>query len=97
MTKKLKDISEISTGVTFRMRLEHATDGNVSIIQMKDLGDDHTVKLNELVKFKIESPKQRQYVKKFDIKAVQKEIETLESELGDVRQKMAELLNEVGV
>ena len=32
-----------------------------------------------------------------DIKAVQKEIETLESELGDVRQKMAELLNEVGV
>ena len=67
MIKKLKDISEISTGVTFRMRLEHTTDGNVSIIQMKDLGDNHIVNLNELIKSKIESPKQRQYVKKFDI------------------------------
>ena len=60
MIRKLKDISEISTGVTFRARLEQAADGNVSVIQMKDLGDDNTVRLTDLTKSKIESPKQRQ-------------------------------------
>jgi restriction endonuclease S subunit len=42
-------------------------DGNVSVIQMKDLGYDNTVSLTDLVKSKIEYPKQRQYIKKSDI------------------------------
>lgn len=67
MIKKLKDISEISTGVTFRTRLEHVLDGNVEVIQMKDLGDDNVVRLINLMKSQIESPKRRQYVKKSDI------------------------------
>ena len=41
--KKLKHIAKITTGFTFRSRIEVSIEGNVKVIQMKDLGKDNIV------------------------------------------------------
>ena len=49
MILKLKDIATVSSGVTFRSRIEASRDGDVRVIQMKDLGDDNFVHLSESI------------------------------------------------
>lgn len=52
---KLKELVEIFSGHTFRERIESVPDGNIKVIQMKDLSDDYfsivslptTIKSNE--------------------------------------------------
>jgi len=39
---KLKDICTISSGQTFRTKIEHNPNGEVAVIQMKDMNDDYT-------------------------------------------------------
>ncbi len=67
MILKLKDIATVSSGVTFRSRIEATKDGNVRVIQMKDLGDDNFVHLSESIHIDHTKPKSNQLAKLGDI------------------------------
>ena len=67
MKSKLKNIAEISLGLTFRTRLEPQPSGNTRVIQMKDLDNDNKVHLENAVK--INSP----LIKKSKMRAIQKD------------------------
>ena len=67
MTLKLKDIATVSSGATFRSRIEASKDGDVRVIQMKDLGDDYFVHLNESIHIEQVNPKPNQLAKLGDI------------------------------
>lgn len=67
MTIKLKDIAIVSSGLTFRSRIEAMISGNVGIIQMKDLGKDNLVYLEHVMRINYEQPKPSQLVRKGDI------------------------------
>jgi restriction endonuclease S subunit len=67
MILKLKDIATVSSGVTFRSRIEASKDGGVRVIQMKDLGDDNFVHLGESIHIDHTQPKPNQLAKRGDI------------------------------
>ena len=67
MILKLKDIATISSGVTFRSRIEASKDGSVRVIQMKDLGVDNCVYLDESIHIDHTKPKSNQLAKRGDI------------------------------
>ncbi len=67
MFLKLKDIATVSSGVTFRSRIEVSNDGGVRVIQMKDLGADNSVHLTEVVRIERAKPKPNQLAKRGDI------------------------------
>ncbi len=67
MILKLKDIATISSGVTFRSRIEQSASGNIRIIQMKDLGDDNFVHLKETMQIEYPRPKPGQLARQGDI------------------------------
>lgn len=48
MKIKVKELATVQMGYSFRSRLESAEDGNVAVIQMKDLQDDNTVDCRDL-------------------------------------------------
>lgn len=50
MKYKLKHIAAVQTGSSFRSRLEPLSDGNVRVVQMKDLGQDNRVDLEALTR-----------------------------------------------
>ena len=64
---KLKDIATVSSGVTFRSRIEVSKDGSVRVIQMKDLGDGNFVHLDESIHINHTKPKPIQLAKQGDI------------------------------
>jgi restriction endonuclease S subunit len=64
---KLKDISLIQMGYSFRTRLESMDTGTVSVIQMKDLTDQNRVDKNTLVLVDMETPKAHHLVKPGDL------------------------------
>ena len=67
MRLKLKYIATVSYGVTFRSRVKTTTDGNVRLIQMKDLGDNNLVNLSSTVYVYLPNPKDYQFVRCGDI------------------------------
>ncbi len=67
MILKLKDIARISSGVTFRSRVEASKDGNVRVIQMKNLGDDNFVHLKESIHIHHSKSKPNQLARLGDI------------------------------
>ena len=67
MVLNLKDIATVSSGVTFRSRIEASKDGSVRIIQMKDLGDDNFVHLEDSIRTDRPKPKPNQLAKRGDI------------------------------
>ena len=67
MILKLKDIATVSSGVTFRSRIEPSKDGGVRLIQMKDLGDDNFVHLSDSIRIAHTKPKPNQLAKLGDI------------------------------
>ena len=67
MVLKLKDIATVSTGVTFRSRIEASPSGNVRIIQMKDLGKDNIVHLDQAVRIDYTRAKPSQLARIGDI------------------------------
>ena len=64
---KLKDISTISSGFTFRGRVEASASGHVRIIQMRDLGADNLVHLDRTVRVDQLKPKANQLMQLGDI------------------------------
>ena len=67
MILKLKDIATVSVGLTFRSRVEVSASGNVRIIQMKDLGEDNIVHLDQTARVEYARPKPSQQVQIGDI------------------------------
>ena len=67
MKLKLKNIAIISSGVTFRSRIEASPNGTVRVIQMKDLGDDNSVRLEGNTRLEHLKPKPNHFAKPGDI------------------------------
>lgn len=67
MRVRVRDIASVQTGYSFRVRLESAVAGNVAVIQMKDLRDDHTVDCNDMVRVDMKDLKEHHFVRKGDL------------------------------
>lgn len=66
MVLKIKEFAEVQMGYSFRSRLELSEEGNVRVIQMKDLCDDATVDVDQLIKVDMEAG-DHHFVKRGDI------------------------------
>lgn len=64
---KLKQLAQVTLGHSFRSRLERVDDGNVLVIQMKDLSEDNRLLKSDLVRTDLAEPKERHLVKPDDI------------------------------
>ncbi len=64
---KLGQLADITMGYAFRSRLEATPDGNLSVIQMKDLTDDNCLDLAALTRIEYSKAKPRQFVRLGDI------------------------------
>jgi len=67
MKIKLKMLASIQTGHSFRSKLEPDTDGNISVIQMKDLTEDNRLNSEELVQIDMQDLKEHHRVKINDL------------------------------
>ena len=50
MIEKLSTISKVQSGATFRSRIEAVPNGNLRVIQMRDLGDDNRVHFDQAIR-----------------------------------------------
>lgn len=64
---QLKQIASVQMGYSFRSRLEAVASGDVAVIQMKDLRDDHMVDCSDLVKVEMQEVKGHHLVRKGDL------------------------------
>ena len=67
MKKKLKEITSVQMGYSFRSRLEASEGGGVAVIQMKDLLDDNTVGCDGLVRINMEAMKDHHLAQRGDL------------------------------
>ena len=67
MKVKLKNLATVQMGYSFRSRLEASLDGDVAVIQMKDLLPDNTVDCGDLIKIDMEVVKDHHLVQKGDL------------------------------
>ncbi len=69
MPKKslLKDIAAISSGYLFKSRVENNKDGNIKVIQLKDVDNQGKLNLDNLFKVKIDDINESALLQKFDI------------------------------
>lgn len=67
MKVQLKQIASVQMGYSFRARLEAVKLGDVAVIQMKDLRDDHTVDCSDLVMVDMKEVKEHHLVRKGDM------------------------------
>jgi restriction endonuclease S subunit len=63
----LKKLATVQMGYSFRSRLETTPNGDVAVIQMKDLLDDNTVDCEGLLKVNLESLKEHHLARKGDL------------------------------
>jgi len=64
---KVKDFVSVQVGYSFRSRIEASMEGNVGVVQMKDLLDDDTVSCDDLVHVVMEDVKEHHLLKKGDL------------------------------
>ncbi len=64
---QVKKIASVQMGYSFRGRLEVVGSGDLAVIQMKDLCDDHTVDCSDLVKVEMRGVKPHHLVRKGDL------------------------------
>jgi hypothetical protein len=64
---KLKEIVSVQIGFPFRSRLERDENGNVCVIQMKDIGEDGLFETEDLVRIQMSEVKERYLVRPQDI------------------------------
>lgn len=67
MRRKIKDIALARMGLPFRSRIEPDTDGNVAVIQMRDLTEDNKLDYRTLTTVSIEGIDERHLVKCKDL------------------------------
>ena len=63
----LKEIAEIRSGYLFSSRIQNEKQGNVKIIQLKDMDDLGRLRYKELVTVKMDNPKELYLLKKGDV------------------------------
>jgi len=63
----MKKIASVQMGYSFRARLEAVESGDVAVIQMKDLRDDHVVDCGDLVMVDMKEVKEHHLVRKGDM------------------------------
>ena len=64
---KLKEIAKLDVGLAFRSTPKTSLKGNLSVIQMKDLGEDNIVNFENLIKINQDNPKEQYLAKKGDL------------------------------
>jgi restriction endonuclease S subunit len=64
---KLKDIAKLDVGLAFRTAPKTSSNGNVSVIQMKDLGEDNLVNFDDLIQVNQGKLKEQYIAKKGDL------------------------------
>ena len=64
---KIKQFAEVQVGYSFRSRLEVSKDGEISVIQMKDLLQDNTIDCMDLVSIDMEAIKEHHLAQKGDL------------------------------
>lgn len=64
---QLRQIASVQMGYSFRSRLEADAAGDVAVIQMKDLRDDHVVDCSDLVTVDMKEVKEHHLVRKGDL------------------------------
>lgn len=67
MKKKLKEITSVQMGYSFRSRLEASEGGGVAVIQMKDLLADNTVGCDDLVRIDLDAVKAHHLAQRGDL------------------------------
>jgi len=67
MRTTIKNIATVQMGYSFRSRLEIENDGNVTVIQMKDLPDNNTVNCDKLTRINMKTIKQHHLAIKGDL------------------------------
>ena len=67
MKNKLKNIALVQMGLSFRSRIEPDTDGNVAVIQMRDLTEDNKLDHSNLTTININDINERHLVKYKDL------------------------------
>ncbi|MDD2479309.1 MAG: restriction endonuclease subunit S [Victivallaceae bacterium] len=67
MKLKIKKLATVQMGYSFRARLEASENGEVAVIQMKDLLDNNTVGCSELVRNDMKIVKEHHLVHKKDL------------------------------
>ncbi len=63
----IKEIATVQTGYSFRSKLEASENGNIAVIQMKDLLDDNSVDCSGLTKIDMQDPKEQHFALKGDL------------------------------
>lgn len=63
----MKTIAEIQMGYSFRFGLYPDPEGNIYIIQMKDLTDNNIVDCSQLLKIDLENVNRKHFIKKNDL------------------------------
>lgn len=64
---KLNNIADIQLGYSFRSRLEPEDNGDIMVIQMKDLLDDNTISCENAVRVSVDSIRESHLVHKYDL------------------------------
>ena len=67
MRVKINDIATVQMGYSFRSRLEASTNGNLAVIQMKDLLDNNTVACDKSTKIDMKNVKKHHLALKKDL------------------------------
>jgi len=67
MSVLLGDIAEVRTGYSFRSRLEVDADGDVAVIQMKDIDDSNLLHPEDLARIQMPDLKDRHLVQEGDL------------------------------
>lgn len=62
----IKDVVHLSSGFTFRQRIEHQPNGGLNVIQAKDVSPNY-INEDELTKIKVEDIKSKFFLEKGDI------------------------------
>ena len=66
-TYLLKDIADIRTGYSFRAKLEPDSEGNIMVVQLKELSDKHTIDISTAVKINMQDVSDNYLLQKDDL------------------------------
>ena len=66
-TYLLKDIADIRTGYSFRAKLEPDSEGNILVVQLKELSDKNTIDISTAVKINMQNVSDNYLLQKGDL------------------------------
>lgn len=66
-TYLLKDIADIRTGYSFRAKLEPDSEGNILVVQLKELSDKNTIDVSTAVKINMQDVSENNLLQKGDL------------------------------